>query len=138
VEDIFWEDDAKVILAIPIKHGREDAIAWHYDPKGLFSVKSAYHVLEDGRGQQHHWQQGATSSTGCSNDSFKRLHLWNFTCPPKIKQFLWRLAHKSLYWRLNIKRRGVKDVDTKCPVCQRLDEDGGHCFLKCKMVKRAW
>jgi hypothetical protein len=48
------------------------------------------------------------------------------------------LPKVSELWRLNIKRKGVKDVDNKCPVCQRLDEDGGHCFLKCKMVKRAW
>jgi hypothetical protein len=138
VEDIFWEEYVKVILAIPVKQGREDAIAWHYDPKGLFSVKSAYHVLEDNREQQHQRQQGTSSSTGHTSDGFQWLHLWNFRCLPKIKQFLWRLAHNSLPWRLNIKRRGVKNVDTKCPVCQRLDEDGGHCFLKCKIVQRGW
>jgi len=30
------------------------------------------------------------------------------------------------------------DIDTRCPVCWRLDEDGGHCFLKCKYVKECW
>jgi hypothetical protein len=40
----------------------------------------------------------------------------------------WWLAHNSLPWRLNIKRRGVKNVDTKCPVCQRLDEDWMNAF----------
>ncbi|KAF8762953.1 hypothetical protein HU200_008799 [Digitaria exilis] len=35
---------------------------------------------------------------------------------------------------MNIKHRGIQDVDTRCPVCRRLDEDGGHCFLKCKIV----
>ncbi|WVZ81708.1 hypothetical protein U9M48_029054 [Paspalum notatum var. saurae] len=29
-------------------------------------------------------------------------------------------------------------IDTRCPVCGRLDEDGGHCFLKCKYVKHCW
>ena len=29
-------------------------------------------------------------------------------------------------------------LDTRCLVCHRLDEDGGHCFLKCKLVKRCW
>ena len=29
-------------------------------------------------------------------------------------------------------------LDTRCPVCHWLDEDGGHCFLKCKLVKRCW
>ncbi|CAO1947587.1 unnamed protein product [Urochloa humidicola] len=39
---------------------------------------------------------------------------------------------------MSIERRGIKDVDTRCPVCRRLNEDGGHCFLKCKFVKRCW
>ena len=29
-------------------------------------------------------------------------------------------------------------IDTRCPMCYRLDEDGGHCFLKCKLVKCCW
>ena len=38
---------------------------------------------------------------------------------------------------MNIKRKHV-DLDTRCPVCSRLDEDGGHIFLKCKFAKRLW
>jgi ribonuclease HI len=38
---------------------------------------------------------------------------------------------------MKIKRLGV-DLDTACPVCHRLNEDGGHVFLKCKMVKACW
>ncbi|GJN28806.1 hypothetical protein PR202_gb16973 [Eleusine coracana subsp. coracana] len=38
---------------------------------------------------------------------------------------------------MSIRRRGM-DPDTRCPVCLRLDEDGGHCFLKCKYVKKCW
>jgi hypothetical protein len=30
------------------------------------------------------------------------------------------------------------EIDTRCPLCWRLDEDGGHCFLKCKFVKECW
>ena len=30
------------------------------------------------------------------------------------------------------------DIDTRCPVCWGLDEDGRHCFLKCKFVKQCW
>jgi hypothetical protein len=39
---------------------------------------------------------------------------------------------------MNIDRRGIKDVDTRCPVCRRLNDDGGHCFLHCKHVKKGW
>ena len=38
---------------------------------------------------------------------------------------------------MKLKRKGIK-LDTRCPVCFRLDEDGGHCFLKCKSVKALW
>jgi len=45
ITEIFWEADAKNILSIPLKNGMEDTLAWHFDPKGDFFVKSAYHVL---------------------------------------------------------------------------------------------
>lgn len=47
VKDIFWEEDAVNILAISVRSGPDDIVAWHFDTKGIFSVKSAYHVLED-------------------------------------------------------------------------------------------
>jgi hypothetical protein len=126
----------KLILAIPIKHGEDDTPAWHYDNKGIFSVKSAYHVLEDSREYEQGRQKGESSSSAPTDEVMQWKSLWNFQCQSKIKKFLWRFSHNSLALRLNIKRRGVRDVDTRCPVCNRLDEDGGHCFVKCKVVKR--
>jgi len=38
---------------------------------------------------------------------------------------------------MNILHQGM-GIDTRCPVCWRLNEDGGHCFLKCKFVKKCW
>lgn len=61
----------------------------------------------------------------------------NLNILPKLLQFIWRLAHNSLPLRTNIDRRGM-DVDTRCPVCWRLDEDGGHLFVKWKLVERCW
>lgn len=29
-------------------------------------------------------------------------------------------------------------IDTKCCICNRLDEDGSHLFLKCKGVRAVW
>ena len=51
--------------------------------------------------------------------------------------FVWRLAHNSLANRMKIHKLGI-DLDTKCPVCNRLNEDGGHVFLKCKKAKTCW
>ncbi|WVZ83468.1 hypothetical protein U9M48_030610 [Paspalum notatum var. saurae] len=59
--------------------------------------------------------------------------VWNLNFQLKIKHFLWRLAKNSLPWRKNIQRRGMQ-IDTRCPVCWRLDEDGGIF----KYVKHVW
>jgi hypothetical protein len=38
---------------------------------------------------------------------------------------------------MNIARRGV-DLDTRCAICHKFFEDGGHLFLNCKHVKQRW
>ena len=45
------------------------------------------------------------------------------------------MSHNTL--KRVLKHRGVK-TDTLCSFCNRLDEDGGHLFFKCKKVKVAW
>ena len=80
------------------------------------------------------------STSGSSrgdNGDFDWYKIWKLQIPNKAKMFIWRLAHNSLPVRKNVSRRGV-ELDTKCPVCQRLDEDCGHLFFKCKYVKRCW
>jgi hypothetical protein len=42
-------------------------------------------------------------------------------------------CHDSLAVRTNLARRGM-ELDTRCVVSNRLDEDGGHLFCKCKYV----
>jgi hypothetical protein len=44
VRNTFWDVDASKILKIPIRDDFDDYPAWHFDEKGLFSVKSAYHL----------------------------------------------------------------------------------------------
>ena len=34
VKEFFWEEDVKVILALPVHEGRDNLIAWHYDNHG--------------------------------------------------------------------------------------------------------
>ncbi|XP_039796349.1 uncharacterized protein LOC120661524 [Panicum virgatum] len=117
----------------------EDLLAWHYDKKGIFSVKSAYHVLDDGRTRDRCRQrgEGSGSTTSPKAPEFSWKRIWQLRCPPKIRHFLWRFTHNSLPLRMNIARRGM-EIDTRCPVCWRLGEDGGHCFLRCKYVKECW
>ena len=96
-------------------------------------MKSAYHVLDDEKNQEKTQQRGEGSSSGNFGNQINAIwcKIWKLPCQPKVRHFLWRLARNSLALKMNIQRRGVK-LDTRCPVCHRLDEDGGHCFLKKK------
>ena len=54
-------------LAIPVRPGHKDFIAWHYDVKGVFSVKSTYHIMEDSRELSTVRQQGESSGSAAVN-----------------------------------------------------------------------
>lgn len=111
-------------------------MAWHFDNKGIFSVKSAYEVHKNMLKREANRQSGQGS---ISDDHKTKMFtdLWKVVYPPKVHHFLWRLAHNSHPKYMNISRRGI-ELDTRCAVCGRLFEDGGHLFLKCKFVKQRW
>jgi hypothetical protein len=51
-------------MAILVKTNQDDVVAWHFDNKDTFSIKSAYHVLHDVREYEATRQQGSSSSSG--------------------------------------------------------------------------
>lgn len=124
-------------MAIPIDPLMLDCPAWHYDSKGFFSVKSAYKLavqIRDSLLQKD--ASGSNSDNNCKGE-FRWHQIWQPKLSNKIKMFTWRLAHNSLSVRQNLVRRGVKS-DTSCPFCNRLDEDCGHLFFKCKKIRACW
>ncbi|KAE8797725.1 NAC domain-containing protein 78 [Hordeum vulgare] len=135
VNELFTEEDARIILSIPVKPDMEDFPTWHYDKRGNFSVKSAYQLgvsIKESEGQRD-----AEPSSGQGRVMANWQHIWKLNLPGNVRMFLWRLAHNSLPTRVNIRRKHA-ELDTLCPMCSRLDEDGGHLFLKCKLVKAVW
>jgi hypothetical protein len=137
VRQTFNEIDAGQILTIPIQEGFDDFPAWHPDPKGIFSVKSAYKLrlkLFDVAAGQPTSSSVANLTTSASTNWQK---IWSLNTPRKISMFLWRLGHNILPVKMNLKHRGL-DLETLCPMCHRLDEDCGHSFLKCKFSKAVW
>jgi hypothetical protein len=45
MEDTFWTEDAAIILNIPTYENVPDWPVWHFDSKGIFSVRSAYKLV---------------------------------------------------------------------------------------------
>ena len=137
MKDIFCAEDAQRILQIPLRDGVDDFIAWHYDKRGAFSVKSAYKVAVDSAGRESLSGLTSTSIAEGENSSFNWKKLWALPLPNKVLHFLWRIATYSLPLRTKLHGKGIP-IDTRCPLCHRMDEDGGHLFFKCKKVKNLW
>jgi hypothetical protein len=85
VNECLWPVDASHVCNIPIGLNVDDTWAWRLEPKGNFSVKSAYKLhrsLVENKGN---------SSGGLHSDNvveFDWKDIWSCPCPPNVKQFL--------------------------------------------------
>lgn len=101
----------KLRFAIPLRPNRSDCIAWHFDSKGIFSVKSAYKVSVDDAATSHGPSSGNTVHCPTLGTTFPGKKIWDIKAPNKVKHFAWKLAHNSLPLRKKISSRGM-DIDT--------------------------
>jgi hypothetical protein len=116
----------------------ENRAAWHFDKKGVYSVKSAYKVFRTNQVNGSRSGGGGASSSNLDPGlSLLWSKIWNIQCASKVKHFMWRVCHNSHPLRMNLKRKGMV-LDTRCVVCYRLDEDGAHLFFKCKSMVKVW
>jgi hypothetical protein len=134
VRDIFWRRMQELSwLYWSMEIGR----IWLPDiltKKGVFFVKSAYKVLRDDQIRRRSREGGLASNPDPAYESMWKRQ-WELNCAGIIKHFLWRFAYNSHPLRMN--RRGM-DIDTRCVICQRLNEDGAHLFFKCKTIAQVW
>jgi hypothetical protein len=137
VRQTFHSDDVRTILAIPVHEDLDDVICWHFDSKGIFSVKSAYKVYIDNDSEGQGSSTGNPDYHSASGGSLPWQKIWQMKCPNKVKTFAWWLSHNSLPRKRKFESRGV-ELDTRCPVCWRLEEDTSHLLLKCKFTKAVW
>jgi ribonuclease HI len=141
VKDTFCACDANLVLNMHVRADAEDFIAWHFDSKGMHSVKQAYKLqVQLGEAEQNGGRSTSTMNVGNldggGDDRWRRI--WKLTCPPKIKMFIWRLSHNSLALRPNLAMRGVHLDNLNCLFCNSCLEEGAHLFVKCKHVKEGW
>jgi hypothetical protein len=64
--------------------------------------------------------------------------IWRTPIPPKMKLFVWRMAHNSLAIRPNLGVWGVENDNIKCLFCNVDTGKGAHLFFKCDHVKEVW
>uniref|UniRef100_A0A803PYI0 Reverse transcriptase domain-containing protein n=1 Tax=Cannabis sativa TaxID=3483 RepID=A0A803PYI0_CANSA len=122
---------AELILAIPCSDWDfEDKILWHYSKNGEYTVKSVYRMASSLSTEQHQ-----------SNDHslvqwWKKL--WRLKIPPKVKHFVWKVAHNWLPTNVNLAKRGINS-GVICSRCSsHVDESIAHALWGCKANKGYW
>lgn len=129
---LFTVDEVELIRTIPISStDQEDRFIWRGTTKGVFSVKSAYHIQKELEG---------SLAAGCSlrregSEVWKRL--WRLNIPNAEKVFFWRACHNILPTRDNLIRKNIID-DACCPVCGREDETITHILWSCPSAQDVW
>ena len=66
------------------------------------------------------------------------VELWNLKIPLKAVVFTWRLIRDQLPTKTNLRSRQVEINDSRCPLCNSLDEDAAHSFFHCNKTLPLW
>ena len=124
------------ILSIPISQNLpDDSLVWAWTKKGIFTVKSAYHVA-------HGWlAEGRGSGVGGEESNMNKKKefwttIWGLKCPSKVKNFLWRACKNILPTNYCLWLRKVSKEDG-CRLCG-LVESSGHALWDCCMAEVVW
>lgn len=133
IKALFWDIDVNRILQIPLRQGREDVVAWHYNKNGYFSAGSAYHLQWNHKfGANRVFDQAG--GAGCEQVWSK---LWSLDVPSKIKIFGWRVLHGLIPCRGILANRHIEE-NSSCPACHESCEDIRHVLFTCYRAKEIW
>uniref|UniRef100_A0A803QID1 Reverse transcriptase zinc-binding domain-containing protein n=1 Tax=Cannabis sativa TaxID=3483 RepID=A0A803QID1_CANSA len=127
LQDLFDDREQSLIKQIPVNIDQTtDFVFWCKESTGLYTIKSAYHALQD--------LKGLTNDVDAS--VFWKI-LWSLKLPPKIKNLMWRVGSSCLPTLAQLASKFVP-VNTRCPLCDELDETISHVLLTCRAIKQVW
>jgi hypothetical protein len=132
VSSIFSSVDVHRILQIPLIHGREDLVAWHFNKNGLFSVKSAYHCQWTQK-----FDEGGSQAQRADGRREIWKKLWKADVPGKIKIHGRRILHDHIPCRAVLTGKHIGD-DSSCPLCSLDQEDTKHMMFTCGRAQAVW
>ncbi|CAN1801373.1 Putative ribonuclease H protein At1g65750 [Linum perenne] len=100
----------------------EDALSWGLEPKGSFSVRSAYLLLSeiDDTARDQFWNK-----------------VWKWNGPNKIRHFLWLVSHDQLMTNVERQRRHLT-TQVNCSRCALQAETISHALFDCRFAIQVW
>lgn len=97
----------------------------------MYSVRSAYKLLDSGKQQEQQMNQPSSSTDGI----WKQI--WKMEVPPKVRVFWWRVIREFLPARQVLHRRHIEPT-ANCEFCGAPEETIKHVLLECTVAKEFW
>ena len=132
INTMFYPWEASVINSTTLSEGEEnDTLVWPLASDGLYSVRTAYRMQENGVSQEN----PSSSSTETAATVWKGV--WNIQAPSKIKHFVWQALRDSLPTKPNLRIRNIM-VDETCFLCEGGMETVLHSLWYCEQAQTVW
>lgn len=114
-----------------------DFLAWHYDKRGVFSVRSAYRMITGIKSQREDWLENRPSHSNRAGEKKGWSNLWKAKVPSKVCVFVWRLAHTSLPTGTTRYDRNMI-TSPVCTICNSAEDTWRHSLFECHMARCVW
>ncbi|KAF4404367.1 hypothetical protein G4B88_014823 [Cannabis sativa] len=125
--DLLTARDRALVWKIPLSsHMSTDLWYWLHDASGVFTVRSAYSLL-----------QSMKPSRDIPESSGIWRLLWQLQLPPKVLNFMWRASTNSLPTRFNLSTKHVPIAAT-CLFCLAAPETILHVLVQCSFAQSCW
>jgi hypothetical protein len=132
LERVFSREEIASIQSVPLSTtDQEDILIWRGTAKGIFTVRSAYHMEKD--------REVANKPEGSlrARNSGLWRSIWQQQLPNAEKHFLWRACHEILPTKVSLYLRKVT-TESSCPICEKEDETVFHVLWKCLAARDVW
>ena len=135
LEEHFIAPDINVIPHIPLSTRlHDDFWAWHYERRGMFSVRSSYRMISGTKFQQEDWLENRTSNSNQTSMKKDWSRLWKAEVPSKVWVFVWHLAHTSLSTG-STRHEQKMATSLVCVICSATKDTWRHSLLNCRMAR---
>lgn len=134
----FIRPDVDVIMNIPLSFRMQQNFwAWHYDKRGVFSVRSAYRIITAIKYQREDWLDQRPGRSDTAADRRAWTQLWKVQVPSKVRVFVWRLAHMSLPTG-TVRHTRSMATSLACSICNETTDSWRHSLFECRMARCVW
>jgi len=120
IQNLFDATDVTAILSIPLfSRSRTNSRIWKSTVDGAYTVKIAYCLYFD-----------LLLDVTPVRNNFYWNSIWQMQIPPRVRSFIWQLAHQCLPTRANLISHDIPCADS-CVCCDLLAEAHLHLFFVC-------